>query len=221
MFIICQLTKERGKTWFNIGVTQWRFFVSMNSLWNIRPSLLLYIKTTIKMITINHQWYFSSLCCASFSPSHLALSDGIQAGDQRPISVELMIMLLGDAGDAQSSEDDNDDDDENDDDDDENDGSYKWGWRKTWRRPALILHLHLQVHLQCFNLLLPASLQSLSFGCRFPHLLSFRGPTSQELRAPKVLLEVCQVAFLLVLCSIFLHPLSSTSNSLQLRHVVT
>ena len=26
MFIICQLTKERGKTWFNIGVTQWRFF---------------------------------------------------------------------------------------------------------------------------------------------------------------------------------------------------
>lgn len=70
-------------------------------------------------------------------------------------------------------------------------------------------------------LLLPASLQSLSFGCRFPHLLSFRGPTSQELRAPKVLLEVCQVAFLFVLCSIFLHPLSSTSNSLQLRHVVT
>ena len=64
------------------------------------------------------------------------------------------------------------------------------------------------------TLLLPASLQSLSFGCRFPHLLSFRGPTSQELRAPKVLLEVCQVAFLLVLCSIFLHPLSSTSNSL-------
>ena len=26
MFIICQLTKERGKTWFNIGVTQWRSF---------------------------------------------------------------------------------------------------------------------------------------------------------------------------------------------------
>ena len=154
MFIICQLTKERGKTWFNIGVTQWRFFVSMNSLWNIRPSLLLYIKITIKMSL--WEWW-----------------------------------------------------------------SYKWRWRKTWRRPALILHLHLQVHLQCFNLLLPASLQSLSFGCRFPHLLSFRGPTSQELRAPKVLLEVCQVAFLLVLCSIFLHPLSSTSNSLQLRHVVT
>ena len=224
MFIICQLTKERGKTWFNIGVTQWRFFRQheislkastascsvfftsspLNSLFSLRRSSMI---------------LFISLLCflLAFAPCSFWRDPGRRSKTNLCRADDYVIRWRWWCSKQW--------------------GwqwwrwewwwwrwewwSYKWGWRKTWRRPALILHLHLQVHLQCFNLLLPASLQSLSFGCRFPHLLSFRGPTSQELRAPKVLLEVCQVAFLLVLCSIFLHPLSSTSNSLQLRHVVT
>ena len=155
MFIICQLTKERGKTWFNIGVTQWRFFRQHEFSLKYSPLITSFYQNHYRNDNqIIHKCYMQTLL-----PIH-----------------DLCILR--------------------------NDIHY-----------YLLFIIH--------YLLLPASLQSLSFGCRFPHLLSFRGPTSQELRAPKVLLEVCQVAFLLVLCSIFLHPLSSTSNSLQLRHVVT
>ena len=150
MFIICQLTKERGKTWFNIGVTQWRFFRQHEFSLKYLP--------LITSLYQNHYQNDNQIVHRCYMQTLLLIHD-------------LCILR--------------------------NDIHY-----------YLLFFIH--------YLLLPASLQSLSFGCRFPHLLSFRGPTSQELRAPKVLLEVCQVAFLLVLCSNFFilsAPLLTPFNS--------